>query len=457
MNAVYPLLGALVAALWSTSAAHGQVPAPQTKPNVLIILTDDQGTLDLNCYGSKDLVTPNLDALAARGTKFTQFYAAAAICSPSRAALLTGKTPQRAGLAHMASSARGGHGMPGAQVTVAEVFKKSGYATGHIGKWHLGYVPEESPNAQGFDYSFGFMSGCEDNYSHFFNWAGEARHDLWRNGTEIYAEGQYIGDLMVSECTTFLDRHKSEPFLLYWAINMPHYPLQGIARWREHYKALPHPRNDYAASISTIDEMVGTVLTHLKSLGLDENTIVVFQSDQGHSTEDRAGGGGGNAGPYRGAKFSFFEGGIRVPALLSWPGHLPQGVTRDDITYECDWLPTLASLCNVPLPTDATFPNTPGGTSLDGLSLLQPTAPRVLNWADEDGKAWAIRDGDWKLLANPIDPAHKAPLTRDDKTFLVNLAQDPGELSNLAKTHPDIVQRLSAEHEAWVKQSAGAP
>lgn len=430
------------------------------RPNVLIILTDDQGTLDLNCYRSKDLQTPNLDALAARGTKFTQFYAAASICSPSRAALLTGKAPLRAGLARMASSARGGHGLPGAQVTIAEMFKKSGYATGHVGKWHLGYVAEESPNAQGFDHSFGFMSGCIDNYSHFFNWAGAARHDLWRNGQEVWEEGHPIGELMEGECIRFMEAHKGEPWLLYWAINMPHYPMQAKARWREVYKDLPYPRSDYAASISTVDEMAGHVLDRLKSLGLDKNTVVVFQSDQGHSTEDRAGGGGGNAGIYRGAKFSFFEGGIRVPAILSWEGHLPAGKACGAVAYECDWVPTLAELCKVALPTDASFPNVPGGTSLDGTSLLPlleggKEASRTLYWDGDTPKEWAVREGDWKLLGHPTDPTHKAPLTEADALFLTNVMQDPTELTNLAPQHAEVVQALLAKHEAWVKANRG--
>src|SRR6185437_15868215 len=268
-------------------------PALARSPNVLFILTDDQGSVDVNCYGSNDLVTPNMDAIARRGIRFTQFEAAAPICSPSRAAILTGLVPQKAGLPGMASSERGGHGMPGERTTIAEIFKQAGYATGHVGKWHLGYVTDEEPNAQGFDYSFGFMGGCLDNYSDFFYWNVPNEHDLWRNGTEVWYDGQFLGDLMERECVQFIEQHKDKPFLLYWAINEPHYPLQGTAKWREQYKNLPSPRNMYAATVSTADERIGMVLAKLDELHLRDDTIICFMSDQGHSVELRTFGGGG--------------------------------------------------------------------------------------------------------------------------------------------------------------------
>jgi arylsulfatase A-like enzyme len=160
--------------------------ASAPKPNVIFILADDQGSVDLGCYGAKDLHTPHTDAIAARGVRFTQFYSAAAVCSPSRAGALTGRWPARAGVPGNVSSQKGGRGgLPPEERTMAEVFKAAGYATAHIGKWHLGYTPETSPRAQGFDHSFGHMGGCIDNYSHFFYWQGPNRHDLWRDGTEV--------------------------------------------------------------------------------------------------------------------------------------------------------------------------------------------------------------------------------------------------------------------------------
>jgi arylsulfatase A-like enzyme len=252
------------------------------RPNVIFILTDDQGSIDVNCYGAKDLVTPNMDRLAAEGVRFTQFYACSPVCSPSRAAILTGRYPQRAQLPQMASSQPGGKGMPGEQVTIAEMMKAAGYATGHVGKWHVGYTPDEMPNAQGFDYSFGHMGGCIDNYSHFFYWEGPNRHDLWRNGEEVWYEGQYFGDLMVKEALGFIEKNKERPFFLYYASNKPHYPLQGTGKWREVYKDLPSPRKMYAASVSTVDEEIGKLLAKVEEL-----TLHMIQADERNNRLER--------------------------------------------------------------------------------------------------------------------------------------------------------------------------
>ena len=417
------------------------------RPNVLLIFTDDQGSIDVNCYGAKDLDTPHLDGLARRGVRFTQFYAAAPVCSPSRAGLMTGRVPQRAGVPGNVSSAKGQAGMPAEQVTIAEMLKEAGYATGHVGKWHLGYTPETMPGGQGFDETFGHMGGCIDNYSHFFYWNGPNRHDLWQNGEEIWRDGEFFPDLMVKECRQFLEKHREEPFFLYWAINVPHYPLQGTTAWRERYQSLPDPRREYAAFVSTMDEKIGEVLRTLDELKLRENTIVIFQSDHGHSTEERTFGGGGNAGPYRGAKFSLFEGGIRVPAMISWPGQLPENEVRGQLATGCDWFPTIAELCKAELPQ----------RKLDGKSLVavikSPEADsphREFHW--QMGNQWAVREGDWKLIGNPRDTSNLAPLTKDDRLFLANLKEDVGERKNLAKEHPEIVSKLQSAHDSWQKE-----
>lgn len=432
------ILAALVVGLLLTG---GEPAHSAERPNVLVIYTDDQGSVDLNCYGSADLITPHCDALSARGIRFTQMYAPSAICSASRAGLMTGRFPARAGVPGNVSSARGHAGMPSEEVTIAEMLGAAGYATGHVGKWHLGYTPETMPNAQGFDDSFGHMGGCIDNYSHFFYWKGPNRHDLWRNGTEIWAGGRFFLDLMVEECHRFLETHRNEPFFLYWAINVPHYPLQGTEKWRKKYAHLPEPRRKYAAFVSTMDERVGQVLDKLDELGLTEKTLVIFQSDHGHSTEERTFFGGGNAGPYRGAKGCLFEGGLRVPSIVSWPGRIPAGEVRDQLATGCDWLPTIAELCNVPLPE----------RHLDGRGLaavLQsaeaPSPHKTFYWQLGGGKnaQWAVREGKWKLLGNPRDRSGKAPLSADDRLFLVNLDEDVTEMQNLAAKHPDVVRRL---------------
>jgi arylsulfatase A len=446
MNNAKYLHGALAIAAAISSLIHA---AEARRPNVIVILTDDQGTIDANCYGARDLVTPAIDALAERGVRFTQFYAAAPVCSPSRAGLITGRYPIRAGVPNNVSSQQGHAGMAAEQVTLGDMFQAAGYATAHIGKWHLGYTPETMPNNQGFDHSFGHMGGCIDNYSHFFYWQGPNRHDLWRNGVQVFHDGRYFPDLMVDETVEFIQQPRDKPFFIYFAINLPHYPYQGDAHWLEYYHQLPYPRNLYAAFLSAMDARILRLLQALDRLELREQTILVFQSDHGHSCEERAHFGGGNAGPYRGAKFSLFEGGIRVPAIISWPGSLPENVVRDQMAHSCDWLPTLAELCDVPLLDQ----------EVDGKSLVPviqseaaPSPHEVLHWTT--GKSWAVRRGDWKLLGEPSDTSNKGKLAASDKRFLVNLAEDITEMKNLAAENPQVVQQLEKLHEDWFEQAS---
>jgi arylsulfatase A len=417
----------------------------QNRPNVILIFTDDQGSIDMNIYGSNDLITPHMDALARSGVRFTQFYAAAPVCSPSRAALLTARYPQRAGVPGNVSSAQGHAGMPTEQTTFAEMMKKGGYATAHIGKWHLGYTPETMPNGQGFDTSFGHMGGCIDNYSHFFYWNGPNRHDLWRDGEEIYHPGEFFPDMMVNEAEQFIKNHQNEPFFIYWAINTPHYPLQGKPEWLEKYKHLPSPRREYAAFVSTMDEKIGQLLNKLETLEMWDNTIVIFMSDHGHSTEERTFGGGGNAGPYRGAKFSLFEGGIRVPAIISWPGHLPENEIRNQLGVGIDWLPTVAELCQI----DITDMNIDGESLVPVIQSKEAVSPhQTMYW--QLGPQWAVREGNWKLIGNPEDTSHKGVLSEADSLFLVNLEEDVTEMQNKASQHAEVVTRLKQLYQQWV-------
>ena len=419
----------------------------QEKPNVIIIYTDDQGTIDLNSFGAKDLVTPHMDALVQSGIRFTQFYASP-ICSPSRASLLTGKNPQRAGCPENAGAdPQSQNGLPGAEFTMAEMFRDAGYKTAHIGKWHLGYQPEMSPNAQGFDYSFGHLVGCIDNYSHFFYWNGPNRHDLYRNGKEVFYDGEFFPDLMLKEASAFLGQNRDQPFLLYFAMNMPHYPYQGDSKWLEYYreKGVAYPRDLYAAFLSTQDERIGMLLKKVDELGMRENTIIIFQSDNGHSTEERAHWGGGSAGPYRGAKQCLFEGGIRVPAAISLPGKIASGETRDQFAVNADWMPTLAELCGIPLETK----------DLDGQSLvpiiIDPDSKTLHSegYCWQFGKMWAARKGKWKLIGNPYDTSQR-DYTFTEKLFLVNLEEDPGEKKNQAAQYPDKVKELESQYEKWL-------
>jgi len=422
------------------------------QPNVILIVTDDQGSLDLNSYGSDDLITPNLDKLATRGVRFTQFYAGSALCSPSRASLLTGQTPQRAGLPQNAESRPqhfGKHGgLPDSAFTLAELFKGAQYRTGHFGKWHLGFSP--GPNEQGFDRSVGFMGGCIDQWGHF-NWGGAPwgvpprRHDLYEDGKEVWRSGQHLGDIAVGEAISFIKEAPESPFFVYLAFALPHYPLQPYDRHKITYAHLPEPRRTYAAMITTIDDQIGRLLQAVDDLGITKETIVIFQSDHGHATDARANYGGGNSGPYRGAKSSLFEGGIRVPAIISWPDSLPQNVVRDQLAVSADWFATLADYCGIPLK-----PAQIDGRSLrSAIASAENSSPHS-QWIWQLSSQVAIRQGAWKLLLHPRDTSDGTKKRRKlSGPFLVNLEDDISEKRNLAAQFPEKVTALTEVYQKW--------
>lgn len=428
---------------------------PAKKPNVIVILTDDQGSMDLNCYGAKDLHTPNMDRLAKEGVRFTQFYAGAPVCSPSRAALLTGKTNLRAGLPNNVpiperAEVTGQYGLPTEEITMAEMLKNNGYYTALIGKWHLGHRTQNLPNAQGFDYFFGHQRGCIDNYSHFFFWDGPNKHDLYRNSEEVYYPGKHFTDLMTDEVKQVIAQKKDNPFFIYWAFNSPHYPYQGTPKWLDYYKDLPTPRKEYAAFVSNTDEKIGSVLDYLDQMGLADDTIVIFQSDHGHSREERAFWGGGNAGPYRGSKFSMFEGGIRVPAIIRYPKAIPANQVRDQVATEMDWFSTIAEL------TGSTITEKVDGKSLMPIILDGKAKSRhdIVYWQlggyDDKTAQWVVRKGPWKLIGNVNEPKGKAEKTDLPKLFLANLDDDISEKNNLAESNPKKLHELLELHKTWL-------
>ncbi len=438
------------------STINAQSTKKSQKPNVIVILTDDQGSMDLGSYGATDLHTPNMDRIAKGGVRFTQFYAGAAVCSPSRAALLTGKTNLRAGLpgnVPVPEYAKGidSHGMPTEQVTMAEMLKDNGYYTALIGKWHLGHDEDKLPNGQGFDYFFGHQRGCIDNYSHFFYWEGPNKHDLYRNTEEVYYPGQHFSDMMADEIKQVINHKKADPFFIYWAFNAPHYPYQGDQKWMEYYKDVPSPRKEYAAFVSNTDEKIGIVLDELEKQGIADNTIVIFQSDHGHSLEERAFWGGGNAGPYRGSKFSLFEGGIRVPAIIKYPGVIPANEVRNQLAMQMDWYSTIAELTGSKVTEQ-----------IDGKSLMpiilnknNPSAHEVTYWQygsyDDATAQWAVRKGPWKLIGNPKEPSNDGSKIDVDKLFLVNLDNDISEKNNLVESNPKQMKELMKLHQSWLK------
>ena len=443
-------------------------------PNVVVFFTDDQGTLDVNCYGSKDLYTPNMDALAYSGVRFTQAYAHI-VCCPARALLLNGRHPQRSGVNTWVqgnAKEKTGINMYLEEITLAEVLKNAGYSTALWGKWHLGADFNHGPTKQGFDEFFGLRDGFIDNYNHYFL-HGKGFHDLYRGTEEVFEKGKYFPDLVVREAKRFLDENKSKPFFLFVSFNLPHYPEQAYTKFDEMYAKLPVPRRSYAKAISTVDDQMGQILKKLDELGLRDNTIIVFTSDNGHSSERSrigvenhnsrlpkghnygANGGGGNTGKWRGAKGSFFEGGIRVPTVISYPSKIPANVARDQAITLADFYPTILDLCGLSLPD----------CKLDGQSLMPiiksadtPTHHRVMHWQWEEREiSWAVREGDWKLIYNGRDTTdewqgHPQPRRKIPKVFLGNLADAQPELKNYADEKPKIVQRLMKLHEEWAKE-----
>ncbi|MBT5186595.1 MAG: sulfatase-like hydrolase/transferase [Kordiimonadaceae bacterium] len=414
-------------------------------------MTDDQGGVDVGSYGATDLKTPNLDALSEEGVRFTNFYAASAICSSSRAGLLTGREPKRAGVpGNVFSSDKieitaANSGLPPSEVTIAEMMKGAGYRTALVGKWHLGHNTEQKPNAQGFDHAFGHLGGVIDNYSHFFYWNGPNRHDLQRNGEEVYADGEYFPDLMVKEAIDFIDQDDEKPFFLYYAINMPHYPYQGDQEWLDYYndRGVAYPRNLYNAFVSSLDTRIGQIRAALKLRNIDDDTIIIFQSDHGHSTEQRAHGGGGSAGIYRGAKQSLFEGGLRVPAIIRWKNNIEAGGVRDQLASSLDWFATVAELTGIDV----------SNIKLDGLSLVSvikdksaPATHDELTW--EMGGQWAVRKGNWKLLHNVRETTQGKSRDVIEGYFLVNLVDDPSESINVADQYPEKLAELIALRKA---------
>jgi len=423
------------------------------KPNVVLIYTDDQGTLDMNCYGSKDLYTPAMDALAERGVRFTQAYAHT-VCCPSRALLLTGRHPQRSNVNSWtqgnAKEPKKGVNMYKREVTIAEMLKAAGYRTALFGKWHLGAHADYGPTQQGFDEFFGHRGGFIDNYNHHFL-HGKGFHDLYEGTKEVFARGEYFPDMTTRRAVEFIERNKGEAFFLYLAFNIPHYPEQADEKFDERYKDMKMPRRSYAKMISTVDDRIGIVVGKLEELGLRDDTIIILMSDNGASEEDAlirveehtsglpkghhygANGGGGNSGKWRGAKGSFFEGGIRVPAIISYPKGVGEEIVRDQAITAADWLPTIAELCGA----------SPPKVTLDGRSLLPiiksakaPTHHKVMHWQWQN--KWAIRKGAWKLIG------------RGDKAeFLGNLADTEPEAKNYLKEKKQMAEELKRLHDRW--------
>ncbi len=422
------------------------------RPDIILILSDDQGVVDIGALGARDLRTPTLDRFVREGVFFENAYVAAPVCSPSRAALLTGRYPIRAGVPSNAPSRPGHPGMPTNEVTIAEVLRSAGYRTALFGKWHLGTAPGYVPNDQGFEQFFGFHAGCVDYWSHYFYWATPHFHDLWHNRRPVHRDGRYLTDLIAEAAIDFVRRlPRTQPFFMYLAFNAPHYPMQAPQRDVAKFMHLDEPRRTYAAMLHAMDRAIGDLLDVLDGLGRLDNTVVFFLSDHGATLEARAGGGGGDNGPYRGHKFSLFDGGIRTP-LVAWsPRRFARGVRRRSVVISMDLYPTIAALAGAPLPRSV---------KIDGKAIVDLLAPggadrtvhEVLFW--ELGPQKAVRRGPWKLVVRGRTDAGKL-LDGPDERFLSNLVDDPGERRNLAAQYPELVQELLRLHAAWARDVRG--
>lgn len=430
MNPRLLLAGLLVAAPW----LRAQAPA---RPNVVLIITDDLGHGDLGVTGAPDVRTPHLDALARQGVRFTEFYANGPLCTPTRAALISGRYQQRAALEEAlgsASTAAGERGLPVRGTSLPQLLKDRGYATGLVGKWHLGYKPEFSPRAHGFDTFWGLKSGYVDYYHHT---GGDGRPDLFDGDTPVTVEG-YMTDLITDRALAFVRANASRPFFLEVAYSAPHWPYQPPgrpSRARENARHLdardedPGTRADYVAMVERADAGIGQLVRLLDSLRLAPNTLVIFTNDNGGEWLSR------NA-PFRSRKWTLWEGGIRVPTIMRWPGRIPPGRVTPQVGITMDLSATILR---------ATGAGDPARVGYEGIDLL-PVAtgratpqPRTLFWRTRMGgiTQQAVRDGEWKLLSD------------GPSAFLFNVKADPSEARDQAAARPEVTRRLAGLLRQW--------
>jgi arylsulfatase A-like enzyme len=419
-------------------------------------MTDDQGYGDLSCMGNTDFRTPHLDRLAASGVRFTNWYSNSPVCSPSRASLLTGRYPGNAGVRSILAGHRTASGLPQETPTLATALKGLGYRTAMFGKWHLGLAEGSRPHEHGFEEWFGFLAGCVDYYSHIFYWGmnrggpgNDPTHDLWQDNQEVWENGAYLTDLITDKTVRYIREaaQGEEPFFLYVAYNAPHYPMHAPREYVERFPDLPWDRQIMAAMLSAMDDGVGDICAELERQGIRENTAIFFMSDNGPSRETRNWLDGtkdpyygGATGRLKGHKFSLYEGGIRVPGLMSWPARIPAGQVSDEVGVAMDVFPTLLKAAG----------GDPAAYEIDGIDLLPALAEsaelplRDVFW--EMGQQTALRRGPWKLVLQGRLVEGAPP---EDDVHLANLDEDMGERTNLAGRHPERTAELTAAAQAW--------
>jgi arylsulfatase A-like enzyme len=403
-------------------------------PNIVFIMADDLGYADVSCYGRPDISTPNIDRLAAKGVRFLQAYANSAVCSATRTALITGRYQYRLpiGLEEPLPVARG-VGLPPDHATLPSLLKKAGYGTTLIGKWHLGVLPKFGPLQSGYDHFYGFRGGAVDYYTH----AGtDHKDDLWDDDAPVHNTG-YLTELLGSRTVDVVNGYAKtgRPFLLSLHFNAPHWPWEAPGDEAESNRLRSSSLFDfdggaqktYQRMIQAMDLQIGRVLEALDTNSLTENTIVVFTSDNGGERF-------ADTWPFTGRKTELLEGGLRIPAIVSWPARIPQGRTTDQVAISMDWMPTLLAAAGTS--PDPAFP--PDG--IDLLPMLTGNAApieRKLFWRYKANAQRAARDGDFKYLKIL------------DNTFLFNVVDDPMERANLKERRKDVFDRITAEWYEW--------
>jgi arylsulfatase A-like enzyme len=422
------------AALAEAPPAAAQAPAPRP-PNIVFFLADDLGYADVSCYGRPDIQTPNIDRIAAGGARFLQGYANSAVCSATRTALITGRYQYRlrVGLEEPISGSSQNVGLPPSHPTLPSLLKQVGYGTTLLGKWHLGSLPDYSPLKSGYDHFFGFHGGTVDYYTH----TGRThKDDLWDGDTPIQQVG-YMTDLLGDRAVDAVNSYAKTPapFFLDVHFNAPHWPWEAPGDQAE-AERLRHAdltdfdggtQRTYQRMIQQMDLQIGRVLQALDVNGLADNTIVIFTSDNGGERF-------ADTWPFTGRKTELLEGGLRIPMIVRWPGHIPPGQVTDQVAISMDWLPTLLAAAGThpaaDLPPD-------GIDLLPVLTAGAHPAPRKLFWRYKANAQRAARDGDWKILKI------------QENTFLFDVAADPMERANLRDRHRDVYDRLVAEWNEW--------
>lgn len=410
------------------------LPAEAPRPNVILINCDDLGYGDLGCYGATDIRTPHLDRMAAEGMRFTDFSVTSPLCTPSRAALMTGKYPGRVGLATGVLRPDATSGLAREEVTLGDLFRSAGYTTGCIGKWHLGFQPGMRPMDQGFESYFGVLHNLDRFETVMFE--KEGGMPVLR-GDEVVkrpAEPAEMAGLYTEEALRFIDTHRDGNFFLYLGHAMPHLPFDASEKFKG-----KSARGLYGDVIEELDESTGRILEKLRELGLDEDTLVIFTSDNGPERKTP-----GSAAPLRGTKHTVYEGGLRVPCLASWPGSVAAGRVCDEFVSTLDLLPTFAALTGASLPEAKVDGHDVSPVLLGKGGAVSPRTTLYSLYGYKERRLESMREGRWKLVLG------KEP-------ELYDLEADPAESTNLEVKYPDIVQKLTGLAEAMRRETLIQP